>query len=90
VTGETKQIKGFAYVLFMIPEHAIKAYTELDGCIFQGRLLHVLPAKEKPAPRAENADDTTYKKKKKSALKANSRDETNWNTLFMSVRLHSL
>lgn len=33
---DTKQSKGFAFVLFMLPEHAVKAYSELDGAIFQG------------------------------------------------------
>ena len=31
----TKKIKGFAFVTYMIPEHAVKAYTELDGQVFQ-------------------------------------------------------
>ena len=43
----TKKIKGFAFVTFMMPEHAVKAYTELDGTNFQGRLLHILPSKPK-------------------------------------------
>nr|KAG5691121.1 hypothetical protein BaRGS_030929 [Batillaria attramentaria] len=30
----TKKIKGFAHVTYMIPEHAVKAYTELDGKAF--------------------------------------------------------
>jgi multiple RNA-binding domain-containing protein 1 len=72
----------------MMPEHAIKAYAELDGSIFQGRLLHVLPAKEKIGQRPEQEESTSYKKKKQAQLKASSRDETSWNTLFMSVRDH--
>ncbi|GBP69325.1 Matrix metalloproteinase-2 [Eumeta japonica] len=40
-----RQPKGFATVTFMMPEHAVKAYTELDGTIFCGRMLHLLPAK---------------------------------------------
>ena len=31
----TKKIKGFAHITYMIPEHAVKAFTELDGKIFQ-------------------------------------------------------
>jgi multiple RNA-binding domain-containing protein 1 len=41
----TKQPKGFAHVTFMFPEHALRAFNELDGHAFQGRLLHILPGK---------------------------------------------
>ena len=40
-----KKGKGFAFVQFMIPEHASKACSELDGTSFQGRLMHVMRAK---------------------------------------------
>lgn len=40
-----RQPKGFATVTFVMPEHAVKAYTELDGTVFCGRMLHLLPAK---------------------------------------------
>jgi len=30
-----------------MPEHAVKAYTELDGTIFHGRMMHLLPGKAK-------------------------------------------
>ena len=33
----TKKVKGFAFITFMIPEHAVKAFTELDGTVFQVR-----------------------------------------------------
>nr|CAG8482925.1 7935_t:CDS:10 [Entrophospora candida] len=38
----------FAYILYHIPEHAVKAFIELDHQFFMGRLLHILPSKEKP------------------------------------------
>ena len=47
ISKETHQPKGFAYVLYMIPEHAMKAYAELDGKIFQGRLLHLVASAPK-------------------------------------------
>ncbi|KAJ8312888.1 hypothetical protein KUTeg_010261 [Tegillarca granosa] len=34
VDSQTKKIKGFAHVTYMMPEHAVKAYSELDGTIF--------------------------------------------------------
>lgn len=34
-------------------EHAVKAYSELDGSILDGRMLHLLPAKMKANPMEE-------------------------------------
>lgn len=42
-------VKGFATITFLLPEHAVRAYTELDGKAFEGRMLHLLPAKSKPS-----------------------------------------
>lgn len=44
---------GFAFVTFMMPEHAVQAFNDLDGHVFQGRLLHILPAKPKRNPDTE-------------------------------------
>jgi len=38
--------KGIAYISFTNPSDAIKAYEDLDGIIFHGRLIHILPSKE--------------------------------------------
>lgn len=46
----SRKPKGFGTVTFMMPEHAIKAYTELDGSILNGRMLHILPGKAKVSP----------------------------------------
>ena len=85
----TGQSKGFAYVLYMIPEDARRARDALDGEIFQGRLLHVLPA-DKPrervdraSPSAGGAGSSSYKQKKEEDLKGKARDTKAWNTLFM-------
>ncbi|XP_024900250.1 probable RNA-binding protein 19 isoform X1 [Pteropus alecto] len=81
----TKKPKGFAFVTFMFPEHAVKAYAEVDGQVFQGRMLHVLPSTIKKGA-SEDADapgSSSYKKKKESKDKANSSSPHNWNTLFM-------
>lgn len=40
--------KGYAFVLFMFPQNALQAMQQLDGSIFQGRILHVIPAKKRP------------------------------------------
>ena len=33
------------YITYLFPESAVKALAATDGTIFQGRLLHVLPAR---------------------------------------------
>ena len=43
----SRKPKGFAYVTFMFPEHAAKAFEVLDGSTFQGRILHLHPSKAK-------------------------------------------
>lgn len=30
-----------------MPEHAVAAYCKLDGSVFHGRMLHLLPGKAK-------------------------------------------
>lgn len=43
VDSLTRLTKGYGIVTFLFPEHAVKAFNELDGTIFQGRMLHLLP-----------------------------------------------
>ncbi|XP_056384740.1 probable RNA-binding protein 19 isoform X2 [Hyla sarda] len=82
----TKKPKGFAFVTFLITEHAVKAYAEVDGHIFQGRMLHVLPSTVKKEDEGEvGADNSGYKKQKALKDKANSSSSHNWNTLFMGT-----
>ena len=66
----------------MIPEHAVQAYAELDGQIFQGRLLHLIPSREKRV--VEAPEGSSYKSKQAQKLKSQAKDETSWNSLFMS------
>ncbi|XP_067137514.1 probable RNA-binding protein 19 isoform X2 [Centruroides vittatus] len=82
VDGYTRKIKGFAFVTFMFPEHAAKAFSELDGSCFQGRNLHLLPAKQK---KVEEKTITGYKQKKLSELKELSGSSHNWNSLFLGA-----
>ncbi|CAG8467637.1 18241_t:CDS:2, partial [Acaulospora morrowiae] len=81
---ETKKQKGFAYVLYHIPEHAVKAYIELDNKFFMGRLLHILPSKEKPQPQNQDQSKWSLKKKKEMKLKSQATNDFNWNTLYMN------
>ncbi|QDS70933.1 hypothetical protein FKW77_006772 [Venturia effusa] len=80
--------KGFAYILFTNAENAITAYKTMDGSIFQGRLLHVLPA----APRRENKLDEfaisklPLKQQRQLRRKADAATMSfNWNSLFMNT-----
>ena len=53
VDKTTRRSKGLAYVTYALPENGVAAMEALDGTIFQGRLIHLLPAKRPP-----NAADT--------------------------------
>jgi len=65
----TRKIKGFGFVSFLLPEHATKAFNELDGTIFQGRMLHLLPSKSKNESSAPEDGSTGSTFKKTKALK---------------------
>ncbi|CAF3456355.1 unnamed protein product [Rotaria sp. Silwood1] len=74
----TKQPKGFAHITFMFPEHALKAFNELDGHAFQGRLLHILPGK------TQQQQDSSESNKNQTPTAIATSSEQNWNTLFLS------
>ena len=89
----SKKSKGYAFVLYLLPEHAVKAFVELDGTIFQGRILNILPAREKPrsALDAENDESSgkplSFKDKRARDQKKNAmKSESSWNSLFMNVK----
>lgn len=54
---DRKQSKGFAFVTFASCEAAQAALSKADGRDFQGRLLHILPARCKPT--TSHHDDTS-------------------------------
>lgn len=83
----TGQSKGFAYVLFKDPSKAVQAYIELDKQIYQGRLLHILPAEEKKSHRLDEFDLKNLPLKKQKELKrkdAASKQTFSWNSLYMN------
>ena len=51
VCRTTKKSKGIALIQFAEANGALAAKEALDGAIFQGRLLHVLPAHRPPPPK---------------------------------------
>ncbi|KFV77397.1 putative RNA-binding protein 19, partial [Dryobates pubescens] len=84
----TKKPKGFAFITYMMPEDAVKAYAQLDGQVFQGRMMHLLPStirKEKQQEAGDAEESSSYKKQKEAKDKANSASSHNWNTLFVGT-----
>lgn len=58
----------------------------LDGQAFQGRLLHVLPAKEPPRDPLADLDPSqarTYKERKEIERRQRAGDERGWNASFL-------
>lgn len=85
IAKDTKRPIGIAYILFMLPDDALKAFSALDGTIFQGRLLHILPAKDQPIKdeSGDSENSNNYKAKKEKELKEQSSSSHNWNSLFI-------
>ncbi|XP_035514934.1 probable RNA-binding protein 19 [Morone saxatilis] len=85
----TKKPKGFAFITYMIPENAVTALAQLDGHVFQGRMLHLLPStvkKEKTdSSDAGGPGSSSYKRQKDAKSKASSSSSHNWNTLFLGT-----
>uniref|UniRef100_A0A182K857 RRM domain-containing protein n=1 Tax=Anopheles christyi TaxID=43041 RepID=A0A182K857_9DIPT len=82
IDSNTRKLKGFGTATFMIPEHAVNAYNELNGTFLQGRMFHILPAKA-PADETREDDSSDFKKKKEQTQKKTAQSSHNWNTLFM-------
>ncbi|KAJ3102243.1 hypothetical protein HDU97_000679 [Phlyctochytrium planicorne] len=87
IDKDSKKPRGFAFILFLLPEHAVKAYGALDNSIFQGRILEVLPGKERPAVKdAEWADgsSSSFKRARELKRKSESNNAVGWNSLFLN------
>ncbi|RCI01220.1 Multiple RNA-binding domain-containing protein 1 [Rhizopus azygosporus] len=91
IAKDTKKSKGYAYISYMLPEHAVKAYEALDMKTFQGRLLHIIPGEEKPPTKEEeivgvNGTKLSSVKKEKEKKRRNlAGNDFNWNSLYMSA-----
>ena len=77
---DAKLSKCFAYVSFMMPEHAVSAFSSLDNTSFQGRLMHIMPA---AARKSDFSMKTGSKSSKTRSMADNPESEQNWNTLFI-------
>ncbi|KAL1242712.1 putative RNA-binding protein [Trichinella spiralis] len=89
VDSKTGKPKGFALVKFVFPENALKVFTECDGSIFQGRVVHILAGFEnedetKNAKSEEDDDDgtVTFKEAKERKQQQAACDKRTWNSLF--------
>ena len=83
----TKTSKGIAFVAFVDPSCAVKAFEELDKTSFQGRLLHILPAAERSGVQTVEEKDgkSTLRGDKEKKRKENASKEFNWSFLYMNV-----
>lgn len=91
IKPNTNESFGYAYIAYETVESAVMALSEMDGVYFQGRRLHITPAKTKQTkvkPDYQNYDlsngKSSYKAQKQSKLRENYSDETSWNYLFMN------
>jgi multiple RNA-binding domain-containing protein 1 len=86
VTSDHKG-KGLAYIKFKHAPHALEAFEKLDGTVFQGRLLHVLPAVDRQT-RSDADNKHGVKEKKLNAKKQSAARKNNlwdWGALYMNV-----
>ncbi|TXG66342.1 hypothetical protein EZV62_007617 [Acer yangbiense] len=85
VDKDTKRSKGIAYILYTLPESTSRAIDGLDNSTFQGRLLHVMPARHKNSSQKQDQGSKTLKQRREEERKAAeaSGDTKAWNSLFM-------
>ncbi|OJD26505.1 hypothetical protein ACJ73_02117 [Blastomyces percursus] len=80
--------KGFAYVQYADPEAAIHAFKTLDGKVFQGRLLHILPASSKKTYKLDEYELSKLPLKKQQQIKRKreaASSHLSWNSLYMNA-----
>ncbi|KAI9682964.1 MAG: Multiple RNA-binding domain-containing protein 1 [Trizodia sp. TS-e1964] len=80
--------KGFAYIEFIEPDPAVAAFKELDGKIFQGRLLHILPSARKRGSKLDEFAISKLPLKKQNELKRKAEAASfrfNWNSMYMNI-----
>lgn len=96
------KVKGFAYVTYILPEHAVTALAGTDGKIFQGRILHVLPAKPLVSSSSYNdntvskigsqnggANESSFKRKKEEEKRAGAGNEHEMSNIWNTLFVHT-
>lgn len=88
---KNKNSFGYGFVCYETTESAVLALEKMDKKIFQGRILHLLPAKAKdvkPTLKIHEVEaankKSTFKKEKALKLKSEFDKELNWNFLFIN------
>jgi multiple RNA-binding domain-containing protein 1 len=85
---DTGRSKGFGFVTFSQSSNAASALTALDGTDFQGRLLHILPARRAPTTSDSNNGGepvgTSYKDQQEAKRReAAATTTTGWSASFV-------
>jgi len=90
---DLKRPKGFGFLTFGAAQDAQRALREVDGSDFQGRLMHLMPAKENPAaPDAAakggtdgdgSAKNLTYKQRLEQRRREQANNPTGWSASFV-------
>jgi multiple RNA-binding domain-containing protein 1 len=84
---ESKRSRGYAFILYMFPDHAKAAFTALHNSIFQGRCLHIVPAMLRPGADSgierEGAGELSWKQKKENERRQQAGDDSSWNAAFV-------
>ncbi|KAF2174908.1 RNA-binding domain-containing protein [Zopfia rhizophila CBS 207.26] len=88
ISSSTGTAKGFAFLQFNDPEHAVEAFTQNDGTVFQGRLLHVLCASSRRDAKLDEfaISKLPLKKQREIRKKSDATSSTfNWNSLYLDT-----
>ena len=83
---DTNRNKGYAFVKFASEDEAASALEKLDGTAFQGRLVHILPAREEKDTSVNDEidpKDMTHKMKKELERQKDAGNSTGWNASFI-------
>ncbi|KAF2737180.1 RNA-binding domain-containing protein [Polyplosphaeria fusca] len=88
VASTTGTGKGFAFLQFLDHEQAVQAFSQEDGTIFQGRLLHIISAKAKREVKMDEFAIAKLPLKKQKEMKRRSEagnSTFNWNSLYLNT-----
>lgn len=80
---ETGLGKGQGFVQYQEASRAVEAQGEVDGKVFQGRVLHVSSARPVPARTPSAAASPASYKKQKEREQQKGGSEAAWNALFL-------
>lgn len=87
-----KKCKGFGFVQFLLPEDSSRALNALDGSSFQGRLLHVMLAKQQVSKEegeegeghdSKNSHLSSFQQKREAERKKMAHKRDGWNASYV-------